>query len=325
VLGAGRIGQLHAKLLAEQPGIDVIVWDVDFERARRAAEAIHGSGAPSLDEAIRDADAAVIAASTNAHDELVRATVERDLPTFCEKPLAFDLPETVELVELIDKRGVVVQVGFQRRFDPAYREARRLVESGALGSLYLVRLIAHDHEPPPDEYIPISGGLFRDSAIHDFDALRWLTGQEVHEVYAAGSVRGFPIFARYDDIDTGAAILRLADGTLGVLSQTRHNPLGYDVRMEVVGSRDAVAVGLGARTPLRPLDADGPRFTTPGWDGFLTRFATAYRDELIEFIRVAGGETPSPCTPKDALAAMRIAIAAGRSRVENRPIRLADI
>src|SRR5439155_21063469 len=143
LLGAGRIGQLHGRLLAAQPKVDeVVIWDIDVDRAREAASAINGLAAPSLEEALRGADAAVIAASTNAHATLARETVDRRMPTFCEKPLAFDLPETLELVARIEAAGVPFQVGFQRRFDPAYREARRLVESGDLGTVYLVRLIA---------------------------------------------------------------------------------------------------------------------------------------------------------------------------------------
>jgi myo-inositol 2-dehydrogenase / D-chiro-inositol 1-dehydrogenase len=326
VIGAGRIGRMHGTLVAAQPEVDgVVVSDVDPDRAAETAAAIGGRAAASADAAMDEADAVIVAASTNAHASLVAAAVERGLPIFCEKPLAFDLPDTIDLVEQIEARGAVVQVGFQRRFDPAYLEARRLVKSGELGTVYLVRLIAHDHEPPPDEYIPVSGGLFRDSSIHDFDALRWVTGQEVDEVYAAGSVRGFPVFERYDDVDTGAAILRLADGALGVLSQTRHDPLGYDVRMEIVGSRDAVTVGLGPRTPLRSLEADAPKLAGPAWQSFLTRFETAYRDELMTFLRVARGEMGSPCTARDALQAMRVAVAAGRSRNEHRPVRPMDV
>lgn len=321
LLGAGRIGRLHGALVAAQPEIEVIVADVDAGRAAEAAAAIGGRVAQTTEEAMDGADAVIVAASTDAHGRLVMAAVERGLPTFCEKPLAFDLPETVALVDQIEARGAVVQVGFQRRFDPAYREARRLVESGELGTVYLIRLIAHDHEPPPDAYIPVSGGLFRDSSIHDFDALRWVTGQEVDEVYAAGSVRGFPVFARYDDVDTGAAVLQLADGTLGVLSQTRHDPLGYDIRMEIVGSRDAVTVGLGQRTPLRSLETDAPALAGPAWRTFLDRFETAYREELLTFLRVARSEIASPCTARDGLQAMRIAVAAGRSRIEHRPVR----
>ena len=326
LVGAGQIGRLHGALVAADPDVDeVLVADVDADRAAGTAAAIGGRVAPSVPWALDHADAAVVTASTEAHGRLVLAAIERGLPTFCEKPLAFDLAETVELVDQIEARGAVVQVGFQRRFDPAYREARRLIESDELGTVYLVRLIAHDHRPPPEAYIPRSGGLFRDSSIHDFDALRWVTGQEVDEVYASGSVRGFPVFARHDDVDTGAAILTLADGTLGVLSQTRHDPLGYDVRMEIVGSRDAVTVGLGARTPLRSLEPDAPVLAGPAWESFFSRFESAYRDELTTFLGVARGDLSSPCNARDALQAMRIAVAAGRSRDEHRPIRLVDL
>ena len=322
LIGAGVMGRLHGTMVAAQAVVDsIVVMDVDPDRAAESAASIGGRVARTAEQAMEGADAVIVTASTDAHAGLVSAAIERGLPTFCEKPLAFDLPETVELVEQIEARDAVVQVGFQRRFDRGYREARRLIESGELGTVYLVRLIAHDHEPPPDAYIPVSGGLFLDSSIHDFDALRWVTGQEVEEVYAAGSVRGFPVFERYDDVDTGAAILQLADGTLGVLSQTRHDPLGYDVRMEIVGSRDAVTVGLGQRTPLRSLEPDAPALAGPAWQTFLDRFETAYREELMTFLRVARGEIASPCTARDALQAMRIAVAAGRSRSEHRPVR----
>ncbi len=326
LIGAGRIGQLHGRLLAAQPGVDaVVVTDVDADRARSAADEIGGRAVASVDEALSAADAVVVAASTDAHAGLVAASADRGLPVFCEKPLAFDLPETRAVVEHVERLGVPVQVGFQRRFDPAYVTARRMVESGELGTVYLVRLIAHDHEPPPDAYIPLSGGLFRDSSIHDFDALRWVTGQEVEELYADGSVRGFEVFARHGDVDTGAVMLRMADGTLAVLGQTRHDPRGYDIRMEVVGSRDSVVVGLTDRTPLRSLEPTGPAFPGPAWTSFLARFEDAYRAELLAFLRVARGEVASPCTARDALEAMRISVAAGLSRTDHRPVRVAEV
>lgn len=329
LLGAGRIGRLHGQLLAAQPGVDeVVVHDLDRARAAEVAAAIGGRPAAtgaSAASAIAETDAVLIAAPTHVHAALVREAVAAGRPTFVEKPLAFDLAETIELVDLIEQARVPIQVGFQRRFDPGFGEARRLVEQGELGTVYLVRLIADDHEPPPDAYIPVSGGLFRDSSIHDFDALRWVTGQEVTEVYATGSVRAFPVFSRHDDVDTGAAILSLADGTIGVLGQTRHDPRGYDVRMELVGSRDAVAVGLDHGTPIRSLERRAPAFDGPPWTSFLSRFEEAYRAELLAFLKVARGEIPSPCTARDALQAMRIAIAAGRSRVERRPVRLDEV
>ncbi len=326
LLGAGSIGALHASLLAETPGVDeVLVADLDLARAQRVAAKVGATAVATVQDAIERADALVIAASTNAHPELIRSGLARRLPTFCEKPLASTLEETVALVDEAERAGSPVQVGFQRRFDPAYREARRLVASGELGTVYLVRLIAHDHEPPPESYIPVSGGLFLDSSIHDFDALRWVTGLEVEEVYAVGSVRGLPVFGKYGDVATGAAILSLSDGTLGILSQTRHDPRGYDIRMELVGSRDSVAVGLTSRTPLRSLEADTVAMPGPAWTSFLTRFLEAYQAELNAFVEMAIGQRPSLCTPRDALEAMRISVAATRSRLEGRSIRVADI
>jgi myo-inositol 2-dehydrogenase/D-chiro-inositol 1-dehydrogenase len=325
LFGAGRIGGLHGRHLAEQEEVtDLVVSDMDPDRAAALAGSIGARVVLDPAAALEGVDAAVVAASTNAHATLVRMAVDRGLPVFCEKPLAFDLPETLALVGQIERVGAVVQVGFQRRFDPAHVEARRLVEGGELGTIYLVRLIAHDHQPPLDAYIPVSGGLFRDSSIHDFDALRWVTGLEVEEVYADGSVRGFPIFAEHDDVDTGAVILRLTDGTLGILSQTRHDPRGYDIRMEIVGSRDSVALGLGGRTPIRSLEPDAVP-TGPAWLDFEARFAPAYLAEMETFVRVAKGEIPSPCTARDALQAMRISVAAGMSRSGHRPIRLAEV
>ena len=326
LLGAGRIGQLHGRLVAEQPDVDeVIVYDVIAGNAAQAAAAIGGRVAATVDEAIAAADGVLIAASTNMHAKLVSQAIDAGKTVFVEKPLAFDLEETVALVDKAEAAGAVVQVGFQRRFDPAYVEAKRLLDTGELGTLYMVRLIAHDHTPPPDAYIPVSGGLFRDSSIHDFDALRWLTGQEVVEVYATGAVRNFPVFARYDDVDTGACIFTLADGTIGSHAQTRHNPLGYDVRMEVIGSKDVVCVGLDGRTPMRSLEKDAPMLANPAWDSFLDRFEEAYRLELLAFLRVVRGEIPSPCTARDAMQAMRIAVASTKSRLEHRPVRLDEV
>ena len=326
LLGAGQIGRLHGGILAAEPGVDeLIVFDVLEDRAREVAAAIGASTAETAGQAIDQADAVVITASTHQHGALLMLALDARKPTFVEKPLAFDLVETIALVREVESRGAVVQLGFQRRFDEAYREARRRLRGGELGTLYLVRLIAHDHTPPPDDYIPVSGGLFRDSAIHDFDALRWTTGQETHEVYAAGAVRHWPQFAAHGDIDTGAVLLTLADGTLAVHSQTRHNPLGYDIRMELVGSESAVTVGLDTRTPIRSLEKHAPVTANPGWDSWRDRFEPAYRAELRAFLRVARGEEPPACVPRDGLEATRVAYAATLSRQEHRPVRLDEI
>ena len=324
-LGAGRIGTMHASLLAEM--VDpaaLVVADVDADRARVVAEGL-GAGTASVEEAIASADALVIAASSTAHATLIRAGLERGIPIFCEKPLAPDLDETVRLVSEVESAAVPFQLGFQRRFDAAYREARRLVETEELGRLYVLRFAGHDPAPPHESYIPASGGLFQDFSVHDFDVARWLTGQEVVEVYADGGVLGFPVFAKYDDVDTAVATLRLSGGTRAVLTVTRHDPLGYDIRTELFGSRDSVSVGLGPRTPLRSVEPGVPPPAGPAWSMFIDRFKDAYREELRAFLRVARGEEQSACTARDGLEALRVAIAATRSLREHRPVPVAEV
>jgi myo-inositol 2-dehydrogenase / D-chiro-inositol 1-dehydrogenase len=326
LLGAGRIGRLHARLLSATQGVhELTIADAVAERAVEAAAEVGGRAAPSLEAAIETADAVVIAATTTAHASLIRAAIGRGKPAFCEKPLAETLDATLALAAEIEGAGIPFQLGFQRRFDAGYREARRMVETGDLGTLYNFQLTAHDSEPPPEGYIPQSGGLFRDSSIHDFDIIRWLTGVEVDEVYAIGGVRGFPMFAKYNDVDTAVVALQMTDGSVGSLTNARHDPLGYDIRAELFGSKDSISVGLGPRTPIRSVEPGVPPQTGPAWPHFLDRFSDAYAAELAAFIRVAQGERPSPCTARDGVEALRIAEAAGRSLHEQRPVRLAEI
>lgn len=323
-IGIGRIGELHARTLAAMPGVtELLVADVDVARAHRVAAAIGALACDTIEQAIDRADAIAIATSSEAHAGLVRAGVERGLPVFVEKPLATDLATSIELVELIERRAAPVQVGFQRRFDTAYLEARRLVASGALGRLYLIKLDAHDMTPPSASYAAVAGGLFHDSSIHDFDLVRWLSGELVEEIYADGATRIEDPTNR-DEVDTAGAVMRLAGGALAILAQTRHDPLGYDVRTELLGSRDSVAMGLSARTPVRSLEDGVPAPVDP-WESFLTRFAPAYRAELEAFMRVAAGEVESPCSARDDLEALRIAVAATRSIEEHRPVRIQEI
>ncbi|HET9344497.1 MAG TPA: Gfo/Idh/MocA family oxidoreductase [Candidatus Limnocylindrales bacterium] len=325
LIGAGRMGRRHGQILAGLPDVDeVLIQDVDGDAATAIAAETGGTVCGSPGEAIERADAVVIASSTRTHAALIEASVEAGRPIFVEKPLTFTLEESMAVVDLVERAGAILQLGFQRRFDAAYREARRRVESGELGIVYLVRLIAHDNAPPPAAYIAASGGLFRDSSVHDFDAIRFVTGREVERVVAVGAVRVSDVFARHGDVDTAGAILTMDDGTLGVLSQTRHNPRGYDIRMEVVGSSDAVSVGVGTRMPSQSLEA-GAAVATDGWEGFLTRFAAAYEAELAAFLDVARGRAPSPCTARDGLEAMRVAVAATTSVREGRSVALAEI
>jgi myo-inositol 2-dehydrogenase/D-chiro-inositol 1-dehydrogenase len=317
---------MHAGLLAATPGVDeLLIADAIADRATEVAAAVGATAVASLDAALDRADAVVIAAATDAHAPLIRAAIARRLPTFCEKPLANDLQATLAVAAEVTTSGAIFQLGFQRRFDPAYREARRLVETGELGTIYAIRLAGHDPAPPHEAYIPASGGLFRDFSIHDFDVIRWLTGSEVVEVYADGGVLGFPVFAKYGDVDTAVATLRLASGTLAVLTVARHDPLGYDIRTELFGSKDSIAVGLGPQMPLRSVEPGVPPPAGPAWPHFMDRFQSAYAAELAAFVKVARGERPSPCTAADGVAALRIAEAATRSLHEHRPVRVDEI
>jgi myo-inositol 2-dehydrogenase/D-chiro-inositol 1-dehydrogenase len=326
LIGAGRIGALHARLLSTTDGVErLTVADALPDRAASVARDVGAIAAPSIDAALDSADAVVIAAATDAHAELIRASIGRRLPTFCEKPLALDLGDTIALCGEIERSRVPFQLGFQRRFDSGYREARRLVETGELGTLYIVRMAGHDPAPPHESYIPVSGGLFRDFSIHDFDVLRWLTGTEVDEVYADGGVRGFEVFAKYGDVDTAVATFRLANGAFAVLTVARHDPLGYDIRTELFGSKDSVSVGLGPRMPLRSVEPGVPEPAGPVWQNFLVRFEDAYRAEFGAFLHVARGELPSPCTARDGVEALRVSEAATIAVKEHRIVRLSEV
>lgn len=238
-------------------------------------------------------DGVVVAASTDAHTDLELACVEAGLPTLCEKPVAQTGAAGAELLRRLDGSAVPVQIGFQRRFDAAIGAARVGVVSGELGWLNTIRSTTLDPEPPSPEYVAGSGGIFRDCGVHDFDAIRWVTGQDAVEVYATGSNRGADFFRSYDDVDTSATIVTFSDGALGVVSNTRYNARGYDVRLEVHGSKDSVAAGVDDGWPIR---ATQPGATFPSGAPhrfFMDRFLPAFRAQSETFLEVVAGTQPS--------------------------------
>jgi myo-inositol 2-dehydrogenase/D-chiro-inositol 1-dehydrogenase len=326
IFGAGRIGPLHARTLLEHPAVErLTITDVIGERAAKVAQDLGITAVGSTEEALEGADAVVITVSTEGHPALIRAALERGLPTFCEKPLAGNLADSVALMAEVEASEAPFQLGFQRRFDPAYVEARRLVASGELGTVYMLSLRSHDPEPASEEFIASSGGMFSDLSIHDLDVLRFLTAGDVEEVYCLGSARGFPLYEKYQDYAMAVATMKLVDGTPAVLSWARHDPLGHDVRTEIFGSRDSVSVGVGPRMPLRSLEPGVPPPAGPPWHIFLDRWDDAYHDEMLAFIDVARGERPSPCSARDGVEALRIAEALTVSAAEHRVVRLAEI
>ncbi|MFC9690871.1 Gfo/Idh/MocA family oxidoreductase [Kribbella sp. NPDC056951] len=322
LVGVGRIGAFHASTLQGLPAVDqVVVADADPSRAETVAKELGLGFAPDVASLLAsDLDGFVIAAATGAHAELIAAGVAAGVPTFCEKPVALDLAETQRVVELVEAGGVPVHIGFQRRFDAGYQAARAAVESGELGFVHHIRANTNDAFPPHREYIPQSGGFFRDCSVHDFDIIRYVTGREVVSVYATGANRGEAFFGEAGDVDSAAALLTLDDGTFAIVSGTRYNAAGHDVRMELQGSLGSIAVGLDEHTALRSAEPGvnfppGPPHLT-----FMDRFQPAYVAELTAFTEVAAGTRDVPCTVRDALAAFRIADACELSRHENRVV-----
>lgn len=324
VVGAGRIGAVHAARLAADPRVtELVVVDLDPLRARTVATALGekasvGAGiGPLLADGV---DAVAVATSTDAHAGVVLACCAAGTPVFCEKPVSGELAGTRRVLDRVRESGVLVQVGFQRRFDPGYQAARAALRTGELGELRRVHLVTADPAPPPADYVARSGGIHRDCQVHDFDALRWVTGREVAEVYVTGQARSGGPFAAAGDADETAGVLTLDDGTLATLQASRFNGAGYDVRLELAGTRATAVAGLDARAPLRSTEPAGTELPGPAWPGFLDRFAQAYGAELTAFLDAVVGGGPSPCSVADSLRAQLVAEAAERSRRERRPV-----
>ncbi|MFD5572539.1 Gfo/Idh/MocA family protein [Streptomyces cadmiisoli] len=327
ILGLGRIGAFHAETLHGIDAVESLVVTDPFTDAAKAAAERFGAEVADSPEALLAAgvDGIVVAAATDAHPALILAGVEAGIPVFCEKPVAGTTAEGVEVLKAVEGGAVPVQIGYNRRFDAGFVAARAAVLSGELGTLHTVRSTTLDPAPPPAAYIAASGGIFRDCSVHDFDIIRWVTGREVTEVYAVGGNRGADYIAAAGDADTTGAVLTLDDGTIAVVSNSRHNGRGYDVRMELHGFEDSIAVGLEDKLPLRSVE---PGATFPAGtphDFFMDRFTEAYRAELAAFTEVVAGRRPSPCTVADALEAGWIAEACTLSLREHRPVRIDEV
>lgn len=330
LIGVGRIGIMHAGILAANPLVSrLVLADASEPRATSVADELGCDSAP-VERALDPAnplglDGLVIATGTSTHADLLVKAAEIALPTYCEKPLALDLEEARRALEALEASGLPHHIGFQRRFDDGYNRARRLLRDGTLGELRRFHALTCDHVPPADEFLPGSGGIFLDCNVHDFDILRWLTGREVVEVYATGSARGSAAFADNNDFSDAVTVLTLDDGTVGSLHASRYNGQGHEVRLDLMGTTGSANVGLDNKAPLRSVE-EGVSFPPEDpWHDFIERFKPCYERELDHFLRNPMQGLPSACTASDALEALRIALACNLSRDEHRPVRVAEI
>ncbi|MCW2887129.1 MAG: myo-inositol 2-dehydrogenase / D-chiro-inositol 1-dehydrogenase [Streptosporangiaceae bacterium] len=316
VVGLGRIGVMHARHAGELA--ELVLADGDPARAAAVADL----GVPvrsSLQELLGEVDGVVIATPTPTHPALIRQAVRAGVPVLCEKPAALDLGVLRELVQDLKRYDVPVMMGFQRRYDPAYQELRRRVAAGQTGRVQLARSTSNDRTPPDPSFLPGSGGIWRDLLIHDFDALAWVLGERVTEVHAAGSVLVDPVYADHGDADTATATLRFESGALGVVTGARRNGQGYDCRLEVFGAHATLATGVDGHTPVVSLEPGAPA-PAGAHDGFMGRFAAAYRAELAHFLRIIAGTADNLTPPEEGLHALEIALACERAVTERRPV-----
>jgi myo-inositol 2-dehydrogenase/D-chiro-inositol 1-dehydrogenase len=327
VFGAGRIGAVHARNAARHvPGAHLVgIADIDRAAAERLAEEV---GVDRVDDAQALLDdptvhGVIIATPTGTHAELIARAAGAGKHILCEKPISLSLAATRSAIDSAQRSSVILQVGFQRRFDEEFARARKLVEDGAIGDPRFLRLVGRDHRAPSIAYLQTSGGQFKDQMVHEFDLARWLLEpNDVEEVYATGSALVDSRLAEIGDVDTSLAVLRFASGAIGVIDDSREAVYGYDVRGELHGSKGMMLVGYARLRNGELLDA---QHATPDVESFIERFADAYRAEVVDFVgAIREGRAPR-VGARDALEALRIAIAADRSLRLRRPVKLAEV
>jgi myo-inositol 2-dehydrogenase/D-chiro-inositol 1-dehydrogenase len=310
------MGAYQAHLLSGMPHVDVIVCDIDENAAKLAADACGGSPVTSLNELLAEQPEGVLVCTpTGRHREVVEQLIDRRMPVLCEKPLALHIDDAEYLARLADERGVLLQVGLQRRFDSGYLDARRAARSGVLGDLEHVLLLSFDPEPPSEQFRRSSGGLLLDEHIHDFDIARWLTDDEVVEVMAVSVPQG----VEPDLVERVVATLTTSRGVLVTVIGGMRNGGGCDVRAEVHGTRDTVVVGGTAAS----VAAAGTGAAPPA--DFRERFEQAYRDQLARFVDSLDGAAEPLRNARDAVAAARIAEAAKASLRRCAPVRIDEL
>ncbi|QSH41837.1 inositol 2-dehydrogenase [Lentisphaerota bacterium ZTH] len=328
VIGAGRIGRLHAEnLIFSMPRQFKVKSIADPYIDRTWAEE---SGIPVILEDYKEIlndpeiEAVLICSPSDMHADQIIEAAAAGKQIFCEKPVALDINRIKECIEACKEAGVICQVGFNRRFDPDFAKVRESVKNGQLGEPHIVRITSRDPEPPPAKYIKQSGGIFLDMTIHDFDMARFLADSDVEEVYASGAVLVDPEIGEQGDIDTAMINLKFANGALGVIDNSRKAVYGYDQRVEVFGSKGCIQAQNKTQTKTVFSGADGVISEKPLFF-FLERYNQAYLNELQAFYDAVTGKGEIPCDVADGLEAVLIGKAALKSLKENRPVKLTEI
>lgn len=329
LIGTGRIGRLHAEHLAYRiPEAKLVaVADIFVEAAEKVAAdyqipaAYQDHGRIMEDESIK---AVIICSSTDTHAQMIQEAAEAGKHIFCEKPIALDLHKIDDALEAVERSGVKLQVGFNRRFDPNFRRAQEIVAAGKIGTPHILRITSRDPEPPPIAYVKVSGGIFLDMAIHDFDMARFLIDSEVEEIYAAGGVMVNPEIGEAGDIDTAVTTLRYESGAIGTIDNSRKAVYGYDQRVEVFGSDGVVVVSNNTPDAAVVSDAAGVHSSLPLFF-FVQRYTESYIAEMKAFIACVLEDRTPPVTGIDGRVPVVMGYAAKKSYAENRPVKLSEV
>lgn len=329
LIGAGRIGRVHAANLSMRiPAANLLmVADVNEAAARQCAAQYRIPQAGADYQAILgnpEIAAVVICSSTDTHAAIIAEAAAAGKHIFCEKPIALDLPAIDRALAAVSRAGVKLQIGFNRRFDANYARVRQAIAEGEIGALQLLHIISRDPAPPPLDYIRVSGGMFMDMTIHDFDMARFLAGSEVDAVYTQAAVTVDPAIGAAGDVDTAVVLLRFAAGVIGTIDNCRQAVYGYDQRVEALGRAGAISTANNYPNAAVLSDAGSIRRDLP-LNFFMDRYTESYATEMQAFVAAVLQDAPVPVSGEDGRAAAVLALAAQRSHDEGRPVRLDEI
>jgi myo-inositol 2-dehydrogenase/D-chiro-inositol 1-dehydrogenase len=329
LIGAGRIGKLHAELLTYHiPEAEIkTVADIYIDDVKAWANQLRILNLTTdYSDILNDAEieAVLICSSTDTHAQLIVEAAKAGKHIFCEKPIDFNIEKIKQALNSVKAAGVKLQIGFNRRFDHNFKKVREVVESGKIGDIHIVKITSRDPAPPPIEYLKVSGGIFLDMAIHDFDMARYLSISEVEEVYAQGAVLIDPEIGKLGDVDTAITTLTFKNGALGVIDNSRQAVYGYDQRVEVFGSKGYVDVKNDFPNSAILSTADGVTREKPH-HFFLERYKASYIEELKAFTEAVTRDEESPVTGNDGLQPVLIGVAALKSLTEKKPVKIEEV